>query len=481
MRDRSSTDVSAQPVPVQVALQPALSALNSMALLSAPLNHSLLDPWVAHTAASLTPQQREINGWLFQYLGTGLTDATTWPAFEDYLHDLASADSTALRDRIVARSTPPLRHALITWLAPGSHSLAAAVQTKGSAALHDLPAKLRTLLNDPPAFQDVIVTHLQTVWETMLARESPAWADRLPQELRRLESYVVAKDTVISTIESTLRYPLPQLDPTRLAHVTTLLFVPAIHNGRYVSLWQHDTVVRGLIGPGALGTRSLAQATIGRGEVLARLRTLSDDTRLEILALLTQQGELSAQEIISRLGLSQSMASRHLKLLHSTGYILERRANGANKSYRVAPQNLERTFRAVEQVLTGASANDIPQPASHDGMQRFLDRDGRVMLWPNKQRDKQLVLNYLGGKFEANRSYTEREVNDLLNQWHTFGDPVTLRRALYEYAILNRERDGSRYWTTSDAAATPPRQAVELRAKSEATVREEPAADRYSE
>jgi predicted transcriptional regulator len=301
----------------------------------------------------------------------------------------------------------------------------------------------------------------------------------MTQESQRLEPYAVARDTAISTIESALGSPLPQFDPTRLRDVTTILFVPAIHNGGYVSLWQHDTVVRVLIGPGAFETRSQAQATIGRGEVLARLRTLTDDARLEILALLTQQGELSAQEIISHIGLSQSMASRHLKLLHSTGYILERRGNGANKSYRVAPQNLERTFQAVEQLLTGASSDHAPQPASNDGMQRFLDRAGRVMVWPNKQRDKQLVLEYLGGKFEPDRSYTEREVNDLLNQWHTFGDPVTLRRALYEYAILNRERDGSRYWTTSDAAAIPPRQTVELRAKTEDTVRDYPAGDRY--
>jgi DNA-binding transcriptional ArsR family regulator len=464
---------SGQPPAVQVGLEPALNALNSIALLTADLDRSLLDPWVAHTAAGLTPQQREINGWLFQDLGAGLIDATSWPSFEDYLHDLATADPTALRDRILACSTSPSRHVLITWLAPGSRSAAASAHTKRGSSLHDLPAKLRALLNDPPAFQDVLVTHLQTLWATMLAQEWSARADMLSQQAQRLEPHAFALDTATSTIEGALGRPLPT--QTSLSDVTTILFVPALHNGRYVSLWQHDRVVRVLVGAGALGMRS--QPQIGRGEVLARLRALTDDARLDILALLTQQGELSAQEIISRLGLSQSMASRHLKLLHSTGYILERRGNGANKSYRVAPHNLDRTFQALEQSLAGASADQMQRPSSNDGIQRFLDRAGRVMAWPTKQRDKQLVLEYLGGKFEPERSYTEREVNDLLNQWHTFGDHVTLRRALYEYAIINRERDGSRYWTAKNATATPPRQTVELRSKTGDTVGQDPAGD----
>ena len=44
------------------------------------------------------------------------------------------------------------------------------------------------------------------------------------------------------------------------------------------------------------------------------------------------------------------------------------------------------------------------------------------------------------------RSYTEKEVNALLDERHTFGDFFLLRRELCDSGLLQRERDGSRYW-----------------------------------
>ena len=41
--------------------------------------------------------------------------------------------------------------------------------------------------------------------------------------------------------------------------------------------------------------------------------------------------------------------------------------------------------------------------------------------------------------------YTEKEVNDFLKKWHTFSDPATLRRELYDFRFLDRSRDGRAY------------------------------------
>lgn len=58
---------------------------------------------------------------------------------------------------------------------------------------------------------------------------------------------------------------------------------------------------------------------------------------------------------------------------------------------------------------------------------------------------QQEALRYLAGKFQQGRTYTEREVNELLNEWHTFRDPATLRRELYENRFLNRDPYGTAY------------------------------------
>lgn len=78
-------------------------------------------------------------------------------------------------------------------------------------------------------------------------------------------------------------------------------------------------------------------------------------------------------------------------------------------------------------------------------LRNFLDEKGRLTAFPAKRRMKIYCLFYLAGKLEAERDYTEREINDSLLDWHTFGDPATLRRELYDYRFLDRSRDGKVY------------------------------------
>lgn len=79
-------------------------------------------------------------------------------------------------------------------------------------------------------------------------------------------------------------------------------------------------------------------------------------------------------------------------------------------------------------------------------LQNFLDKENRLTAFPAKRKMKLYALCYLAGKFETGKRYTEREVNDLLNQWHTFEDPATLRRELYNHRFLDRERNSRTYW-----------------------------------
>ncbi|MBE7383145.1 MAG: DUF2087 domain-containing protein [Leptolyngbya sp. SIO1E4] len=82
-------------------------------------------------------------------------------------------------------------------------------------------------------------------------------------------------------------------------------------------------------------------------------------------------------------------------------------------------------------------------------LQHYLDGQGRLKEWPsrrNKGRFQQLALEYLATKFEPDIYYNEREVNGLLNQYHTFTDPALLRRELFERGLIDRVKDGSAYW-----------------------------------
>ena len=76
----------------------------------------------------------------------------------------------------------------------------------------------------------------------------------------------------------------------------------------------------------------------------------------------------------------------------------------------------------------------------------FLDKQGRIKIWPSKKEMKLEVLEYLTGKFEFGRFYREQEINNIINDWHTFNDYFLLRRGLIDGRFLSRTRNGAKYW-----------------------------------
>ena len=78
-------------------------------------------------------------------------------------------------------------------------------------------------------------------------------------------------------------------------------------------------------------------------------------------------------------------------------------------------------------------------------LRNFLDSGGKLTAFPARRKMKIYCLLYLSGKFEAGKAYSEREINEELLTWHTFSDPATLRRELYDYRFLDRSRDGKVY------------------------------------
>ncbi len=78
-------------------------------------------------------------------------------------------------------------------------------------------------------------------------------------------------------------------------------------------------------------------------------------------------------------------------------------------------------------------------------LKSFLDEKGRLTAYPSKRKMKLYALLYIAEKIERDRIYTEKEINAVLNEWHTFCDPATLRRELYTHRFLDRDPYGREY------------------------------------
>jgi ArsR family transcriptional regulator, cadmium/lead-responsive transcriptional repressor len=88
-----------------------------------------------------------------------------------------------------------------------------------------------------------------------------------------------------------------------------------------------------------------------RLELLGKyFRGLGDPTRLRILRLLEAGGELSAGEIVSRVGLPQATVSTHLGCLRWCGFVDTRREN-RSVIYRVADPRVAELMNLAESLL----------------------------------------------------------------------------------------------------------------------------------
>lgn len=81
-------------------------------------------------------------------------------------------------------------------------------------------------------------------------------------------------------------------------------------------------------------------------------------------------------------------------------------------------------------------------------LRSLLDDQGRIKIWPSKRARKEAAARYLATKFAPGRIYTEKEVNGIIDHWHTFGDYFLLRRTLVELQLMQRDARGSQYTLT---------------------------------
>ncbi|MHB8917728.1 MAG: DUF2087 domain-containing protein, partial [Desulfocucumaceae bacterium] len=70
--------------------------------------------------------------------------------------------------------------------------------------------------------------------------------------------------------------------------------------------------------------------------------------------------------------------------------------------------------------------------------------NGPLDTFPLKEKKRVAILRHLVKNFEANKNYTEKEVNAVLKQFYS--DYALLRRNLIDYGFMDRTQDGSSYW-----------------------------------
>lgn len=86
-------------------------------------------------------------------------------------------------------------------------------------------------------------------------------------------------------------------------------------------------------------------------DLLAKyFRALGDPTRLRILRLLAEEGELAVGEIVARVAVPQATVSTHLACLRRCGFVATRRAHRSVR-YRIADDRVTALVWTAQAVL----------------------------------------------------------------------------------------------------------------------------------
>ena len=64
-------------------------------------------------------------------------------------------------------------------------------------------------------------------------------------------------------------------------------------------------------------------------------------------------------------------------------------------------------------------------------MDKLINEHDQITRWPKKASDKELVITFLGTKFENNHIYSEKEINRMIENHHLFEDTTLIKKRTY--------------------------------------------------
>ena len=342
---------------LSVALEPAHNAQHSLLLLARADEVSGFDEWVYRTAATMTPEERDTNQLVMIGFHYAVQPRQSFASFPLYLEHLATVRPTHLREKVldayidIARlneaGTSEARPTYDAILADVNAFLTFLRRGFGEHVIVEIERQAYTYLLDPPALQQLIVGHLRAMWYKYLAVEWERVRPMLQKAVRAFDSVDLNRMERSAAAEYVLGQPLRDDKWChKIDDAARVTFVPSAHVGPYTARIETGGRLWILFGARQPQDAGEAAPELTRAELLVRLSALADDTRLSILRLVAEQGELRSQDVIGLLDLSQSGASRHLQQLSAAGFLNERRCNGA-KCYHLNVERVDDTLAAL--------------------------------------------------------------------------------------------------------------------------------------
>jgi DNA-binding transcriptional ArsR family regulator len=346
-----------------VQLEPALNAFGSMILLCKDEDNPGIHEWVAKTRAQMSSEELFRHKLVTIGFHYSINPVKSYPSFDAYLADLEATPPSVLRERLLkayegmclteeSRQQPL---PAVDWnevLTSAKHYVDF-LKFRFGPDLTDVEVETRAYeyVIDPAALKQLLTGHIRWFWKNHLQAEWNRVRPMLEESARAFNQIDLSGKSRLELVQFITG---KEFNDTKwggeLDNPKELVFIPNAHIGPYIRATKVDDTFYIYFGAHLPEGSDVYLPELDRAELVSRLSALADDTRLHILQMIAENGEMRSQEIMEAINLSQPSVSRYLSQLTATGYLQERRESGA-KVYILNRDRIEKTLKAISAFL----------------------------------------------------------------------------------------------------------------------------------
>ena len=348
-----------------VMLEPALNAFGTMLLISKAEDDPGIHEWVTRTRAAMSTEERFRHKLVTIGFHYSILPRVPGATFEAYLASLESTAPSTFRQRLLdayskiclTKEAQKEQDKVVNWddiLSSVSSYVEFLKYRFGEEHVDDeIETRAYEYVIDPAALKQLITGHIRWFWKNHLQTEWNRVRPMLEETARAFNEIDVSNMSRLELIQFVTGKEYTETKwGNELQNAKELIFIPSAHFGPYIrgdKVRDNFYIYFGAHMPEGSEVRI---PELDRAEIVARLSALADDTRLNILQMIAENGQMRSQEIMEAINLSQPSVSRYLTQLTATGYLQERRESGA-KVYILNQDRIEKTLKAVHAFLLG--------------------------------------------------------------------------------------------------------------------------------
>jgi ArsR family transcriptional regulator len=343
-----------------------------MLLISKAEDEPGIHEWVTRTRQQMSSEERFRHKLVTIGFHYSILPQESAASFEAYLSDLEATPPSVFRDRLlnayaevcIKDTQSEYDRQPVNWeeVLTSAENYVEFLRSRFGDELTDEEVETRAYqyVIDPAALKQLVTGHIRWFWKNYLQAEWNRVRSMLEESAKAFNKIDYNNMTRMQIIEFVTGKDVsaePKLQSkwsNELEGTSELVFIPNAHIGPYLRADKIQDTFYIYFGAHLPEGSDVRVPELDRAEIVSRISALADDTRLQILQLIAENGEMRSQEIMEVINLSQPSVSRYLSQLTAAGFLQERRANGA-KAYILNEDRIEKTLQAVRAFLLDRS------------------------------------------------------------------------------------------------------------------------------